>query len=75
MIMKIAIEPNKTDTSLIKLFRVIVGTFIALYTMAIATVTGRSHNIDCGFVPISSGVVKLAITKSASVVILASSRI
>jgi hypothetical protein len=64
IIMKTIIEPDRTTTSFRKLAAFIFGTFVALYTTAIATTNGSSHSMDCGVTPIFSGVVKVAIMKA-----------
>ncbi len=70
--MKMTIEPNKTAVSFKKVPAVIVGSFVALYTMTIAAVKGSSQSNTCGFAPIFSGTVKVAITKAAIIDILSS---
>jgi len=72
MIIETTIEPNKIAASLMKFPAVIVGIFVALYAIAIDAANGSSHSIELGFVPISSGAVKLAITTKSAIDILAS---
>ena len=72
IIMKTTIEANKITTSFRKFAAFIFGSFVALYTMAIAATNGSSHSMDCGVTPIFSGIVKVATTKAVAIDILAS---
>ena len=68
-LIKTIIEPNRIAVSLTKSPALIAGSFVALYTTAIAAVNGNSHSTDCGVVPIFSGVVNVAIMIAATAVI------
>lgn len=60
---KATMEPNKSTVSFKNLSVVIVGSFIALYTVAIAADRGNNHSMACGFAWICSGDIKVANTK------------
>lgn len=71
--MKMTMEPNKMTDSLSKLVNLILGSFVVLYTTDIAATRGSSQSMDFGVTLIFSGVVKVAITKTAIIDILFSS--